>query len=323
LSQNEKATAFRVSACHPTWPRDDQRGSAIPRSVQYSRSVGIATPSVTGTAARVTSNRLATLMSATLLRLEEGQWSSTWAQFLQRPDTLRRVNLKRRVPFLRSSAWRLAIGVRNITSTGQIGDGREAAAVDYVLQKAKAGDVDDVLATLDRFAYEKSMLINVGDEKGALLDVAVRRANPKLALELGTYCGYGALRIVRAAPAAKVYSVELAEANAVNARQIWAHAGVADRVTCVVGIIGDGGRTLDALAAEHGFAAAKLDFLFLDHDQDAYLTDLPGAPKYREYMRRQQGTLWNTIEHKTHLEYQRLVTDLVLESEYLGSKSSC
>ena len=46
---------------------------------------------------------------------------------------------------------------------------------------------------------------------------------------------------------------------------------------------------------------------------------VPGAPKYREYMRRQQGTLWNTIEHKTHLEYQRLVTDLVLESEYLGS----
>lgn len=27
---------------------------------------------------------------------------------------------------------------------------------------------------------------------------------------------------------------------------------------------------------------------------------------------------WNTIEHKTHLEYQTLVPDLVLESEYLG-----
>src|SRR6201991_3521741 len=137
---------------------------------------------------------------------------------------------------------------RNITTAGQIGDGRGAAAVDYVLKNAKAGDVDGVLATLDRFAYEKSMLINVGDEKGALLDAAVRRADPKLALELGTYCGYGALRIARAAPAAKVCSVELAEANAANARQIWAHAGVADRVTCVVGTIGDGGRTLDGLA---------------------------------------------------------------------------
>ena len=44
------------------------------------------------------------------------------------------------------------------------------------------------------------LLINVGDEKGALLDAAVRRADPALALELGTYCGYGALRIARAAP---------------------------------------------------------------------------------------------------------------------------
>jgi catechol O-methyltransferase len=250
------------------------------------------------------------------------------------------MDLKRRMPLLRWSVWRMAIGTHNITTTGQIGDGREAAAVEYVLQNARAGDIDDVLATIDKFAYEKSMLINVGDEKGLLLDAAVRRANPALALELGTYCGYGALRIARAAPNAKVFSVELAEANASNARQIWAHAGVADRVTCVVGTIGDGGRTLDALANEHGFTSGALDFLFLDHDKDAYLDDLksimdrawlhpgtivvadnvrvPGAPRYREYMRQQQGKLWNTVEHKAHLEYQSLFADLVLESDYLG-----
>jgi catechol O-methyltransferase len=251
------------------------------------------------------------------------------------------MDLKRRIPVLRWPVWRLATAARNINTTGQIGDGREAAAVEYVLKHARAGDIDDVLATIDRFAYEESMLINVGDEKGLLLDAAVRRADPKLALELGTYCGYGALRIARAAPAAKVYSVELAEANAVNARQIWAHAGVADRVTCVVGIIGDDGHTLDALAGEHGFTAGALDFLFLDHNKHAYLPDLqsildrgwlhtgsivvadnvkfPGAPKYREYMRRQQGKQWDTIEHKAHAEYQRLISDLVLESEYLGA----
>ncbi len=250
------------------------------------------------------------------------------------------MDLKRRIPLLRWSVWRMAGGVRNIATTGQIGDGREAAAVEYVLRHARAGDVDDVLATIDRFAYEKSMLINVGDEKGQLLDDAVRRADPALALELGTYCGYGALRIARAAPKAKVFSVELAEANAANARRIWAHAGVSDRVTCVVGTVGDGGRTLDALANLHGFAFGALGFVFLDHDKDAYLDDLqsildrgwlhrgavvvadnvriPGAPKYREYMRRQQGTLWQTVEHKAHLEYQSLVSDLVLESDYLG-----
>lgn len=250
------------------------------------------------------------------------------------------MNLKQRVPFLRWSTWRLALGVRNITTTGQIGDGREAAAEDYVVSHARQGDIDDVLAAIDTFAYEKSLLINVGDEKGALLDAAVQRADPRVALELGTYCGYSALRIARSAPAAKVFSVELAAANAEIARRIWAHAGVGDRVTCVVGTIGDDGKTLDALAAEHGFAAGSVDFMFVDHDKNAYLDDLlsimergwlhrgtivvadnvkvPGAPKYRAYMREQQGTTWDTVEHKTHVEYQSLLPDLVLESTYLG-----
>lgn len=38
-------------------------------------------------------------------------------------------------------------------------------------------------------------------------------------------------------------------------------------MTCVVGTLGDGGRTLEALAAEHGFTAGAVDFLFLDHDK--------------------------------------------------------
>ena len=125
------------------------------------------------------------------------------------------------------------------------------------------------------------MLINVGDEKGALFDAAVRRANPKLALELGTYCGYSALRIARSAPTAKVYSVELAEANAANARQIWAHAGLADRITCVVGTIGDGRHTLDALRRRmHGiqFMAHLIsaDFHRLIRSKDAVSRRAPG-----------------------------------------------
>lgn len=250
------------------------------------------------------------------------------------------MNLKQHVPLLRWSFWRMAAASRNINKTGQIGDGREAAAVAYVLANARKGDITDVLDTIDRFAYEESFLINVGDEKGELLDAAVRRARPELALELGTYCGYGALRIAAAAPTAKVYSIELAEANADNARRIWAHAGVADRVTCVVGTIGDGGSTLDLLVAEHGFASGTVDFIFLDHDKNAYLADLqsirergwlhpgtivvadnvkiPGAPKYRAYMREQQGGAWQTVEHKTHGEYGSVFPDLVLESEFLG-----
>jgi catechol O-methyltransferase len=250
------------------------------------------------------------------------------------------MSVKRRLPFLRSSFWRLAVGMPNFVRTGQIGDGREEACAAYVEANARRGDIDDVLDTIDKFAVEKSMLVNVGDEKGELLDAAVRRANPKRVLELGTYCGYSALRIARAAPKAEIFSIELSPGNAEVAQHIWAHAGVDDRITCVVGTIGDGGQTLDALVNEHGFGAGSVDLLFIDHEKSAYVSDLlavldrgwlhtgsiavadnvrvPGAPKYREYMRAQQGELWNTIEHKTHVEYQTLIPDLVLESEYLG-----
>ena len=152
--------------------------------------------------------------------------------------------------------------------------------VQYVLANARKGDVGSVLDTIDRFAYEESFLINVGDEKGELLDAAVRRANPKLALELGTYCGYGALRIAAAAPTAHVYSVELAAANAVNARRIWEHAGVADRITCVVGTIGDGGKTLDTLAAEHGFGC-RLRRLPLSRSRQERLPERSTQPRCR------------------------------------------
>jgi catechol O-methyltransferase len=35
-------------------------------------------------------------------------------------------------------------------------------------------------------------------------------------------------------------------------------------------------------------------------------------------MREQQGGTWTTVEHRTHVEYQTLMPDLVLESDYLG-----
>ena len=42
----------------------------------------------------------------------------------------------------------------------------------------------------------------------------------------------------------------------------------------------------------------------------------PGAPAYRAFMQEQQGGPWHTVEHQTHIEYQTLVKDLVLVSEY-------
>jgi catechol O-methyltransferase len=247
----------------------------------------------------------------------------------------------RRLPFLRWSFLRLALSGKRLTTEWQVGDGREQALADYVAEHARPGDPDDVIRVIDEFCYERSFMINVGDEKGKILDRAVERAQPSQILELGTYCGYSALRMSRVMPeGARLVSIEFSGANAEIARGIWDRAGVADRLSVMVGTLGDGGRTLAALETEHGFGPGSLDLVFIDHEKTAYVPDLerlldkgwlhpgsivvadniklPGAPEYRDFMRSQEGKSWRTIEHPTHAEYQTFFKDIVFESEYLG-----
>jgi len=235
----------------------------------------------------------------------------------------------------------MLLGFRTLTTEWQVGDGREEALAAYVVEHARQGDVDDAIRAIDEFGYSQSVLMNVGDEKGEILDRAVRRASARRLLELGAYCGYSALRITRVMPAdAHLFSIEFSAANAAIARRIWSHAGIADRVTVLVGSLGDGGGTMARLEAAHGFAPGALDFVFIDHDKASYLADLerilargwlrrgaivvadnvklPGAPQYRAFMKQHEGRDWRTLEHEAHLEYQSLLKDLVLESEYVG-----
>ena len=247
----------------------------------------------------------------------------------------------KRLPILRWSFVRMMVGMKRLTTEWQVGDGREEALAQHVVATARAGDVGDAIRTVDEFAYNQSFLINVGDEKGALLDAAIAKAAPRRLLELGTYCGYSALRTARAMPAdGHLYSIEFNSANADIARRILDHAGVGDRVTVLLGSLGDDGKTVEALEGEHGFAAGALDFVFIDHAKDLYVSDLklilergwlhpgsvvvadniklPGVPEYRDYMTDNEGGLWQTTAHETHAEYQTLLKDLVLESEYRG-----
>jgi catechol O-methyltransferase len=241
------------------------------------------------------------------------------------------------VPFLRWSVIRMVFSMKRLTSEWQVGDGREELAAQYVLAHAPSGDLDAAIAAIDEFAHRHQFLINVGDEKGALLDAAVERGKPQRVLELGAYVGYSALRMARRLPpGGRVVSVELNPSNAAIARRVIAHAGASDRITIVDGSIGDGGMTVKALEDRHGFRPGGLDFVFIDHAKEAYLPDLqrilaagwlhegsvvfadnvgfPGAPEYKAYMTAEEGKRWRTKAHKTHVEYQKVIADLVLES---------
>jgi catechol O-methyltransferase len=240
-------------------------------------------------------------------------------------------------PFFRWSFLRMLLNMKRLLTHWQVGDGREARLVEHVLATARPGNLADAIRAIDEYAYNTSFLMNVGDEKGRILDDAITEAQPRRILELGTYCGYSALRMARAAPDAQIFSIEFSADNAALARRIFAHAGVDSRVTVVVGTLGDGGKTAQALTEVHAFTPGSVDVVFVDHAKDAYLPDLrlledrgwlhsgsvvvadnvkfPGAPEYRAYMHQAEGRAWRTTEHETHVEYQSLLKDLVLVSE--------
>ena len=143
---------------------------------------------------------------------------------------------------------------------------REHAVLEYVVRHATRGSPGSVLQTMDTFARERRWLQNVGPSKGAVLLQALRDAQARRVLEIGSYCGYSATLIGNylAAHGGQLTAIELSRRNAEVARQVVAHAGLASTVTFRRG----------TLETEIGALAGPFDLVFLDHWKDVYLPDL-------------------------------------------------
>jgi catechol O-methyltransferase len=209
----------------------------------------------------------------------------------------------------RSFGWylslvRMAAGMGTVLCSGRLGDGRDDQLLAFVHAEARPGDGNSVIAAIDEFCAAGSMMYSIGPEKGAILDSVVKRVPPRIVPELGTYCGYSALRMGRLlAQGGRIISLEMNANNARLARQVWQHAGIDERIiSYVVGKLSDSAIP-DEITAAYGFAEGTLDMVFLDHDKRVYLGDLqtilsrnrlgpgsvavadnvlvPGAPEYR------------------------------------------
>ena len=143
---------------------------------------------------------------------------------------------------------------------------RPQQALAFARAHAPAGNPAAVLAALDRFGRERSFLMNVGDRKGEILDAEVLRMRPLLALEIGAYCGYSAVRIARLLRewGGRLISLEASPGNAEVARAMLELAGL--RGVAEV-------RTAKAEEAIPSLGA-PFDLVFLDHWKDLYLPDL-------------------------------------------------
>lgn len=156
--------------------------------------------------------------------------------------------------------------------TGQSPDGREALLLNYVLKNAEKGNAKSVLSAMDSYA-QHTWLMNIGKEKSSVLDGAVQRFDPKVALELGTYCGYSAIRIasVMTKPNSKLVSIEMNPQNCSIARAIIEHAGLSLKVEVMEGTLSSRLEELDEFLEEE--RVPYLEFIFMDHSKQCYLSD--------------------------------------------------
>ena len=143
---------------------------------------------------------------------------------------------------------------------------RPVRVAEYVAAHAVRGDPESVLRTIDRFAREERWLMNVGPDKGPLVEEMAARLPPKArVLEVGAYCGYSSIMLANAlAPEAHVTSIEINGTFVESARANVEVAGLGERITFLHG------RSTEVLATLQG----RFDLVFLDHWKDLYKADL-------------------------------------------------
>jgi caffeoyl-CoA O-methyltransferase len=127
------------------------------------------------------------------------------------------------------------------------------------------GGRDEVLTRVEHETAELGRLANMqtAPDQAALLELLARSTRATRAIEIGTFTGYGAIRIARGlAPGGTLLCCELNERWAAVARANLDAAGVGDRVEIR---IGPALETLRALPAEPAF-----DLAYLDADKAGY-----------------------------------------------------
>ncbi|CAE7022427.1 COMT [Symbiodinium natans] len=226
----------------------------------------------------------------------------------------------------------------------------QLAALQHVVKGMKAyseaeasemSPLDRVIDLVDDFGWNHGFLINVGDVKGKILDSAVKQrlqsgGNLKLAVELGTFMGYGTLRLSRMLnhSDAEIITVDPDVFAYTLASSLYEQAQVRNRIT----IKTDYSYNVFAELKKEG---RQIDFLFLDHVKSRYLADLqlalasgllakgcvvvgdnilsPGVPALKKYLLEGEGSkLFSTKVHRTHVEYWPLFPDEMTVSTYLG-----
>lgn len=155
--------------------------------------------------------------------------------------------------------------------------GRERQLLIHVVNTAQEGNVLSVMGAMDSFWANIFDQAGTGSWsiRGDVIDQVMQDKSPVRCLEIGTYCGYSALRIARNLPdGGFLVSVEVDPLFAAIATKVVEHAGLAHKVKILMGTVQSKvGRISEFLAPALG-QDAHVDFVLCDHSKELFVPDL-------------------------------------------------
>ncbi|XP_057836257.1 uncharacterized protein LOC131046513 [Cryptomeria japonica] len=240
--------------------------------------------------------------------------------------------------FTTFSFLKALINKKELYATGQAGDGREKAMLAHVIRTAEKGNPLSVLNVMDAYAKTSGWLMNIGDDKGPILDQALDKYNPRVVIELGTFCGYSAVRIASQLhkEGSKLITFEMSPDNYNIARQIIEHAGLSSKVVSVQGKFNERLDVAKQFLKEMN--TTHFDFVFIDHWVHSYMPDylllkenemlgkgtgviadnmgaFIGPADFRKYVKTHPEEL-ETVEYKSNAEYLWWFPDSITVSTF-------
>jgi len=170
-------------------------------------------------------------------------------------------------------------------------EGVEELLLNYVHQNAKSNDPLSVLQTIDEFCLTKHWMMHIGQEKAEVILDAIRESKKRhseisfshenhshfVVVELGSYCGYSAVRIASELYPSRsqhLFCIEVNE-NCVNwTQRMVAFAGLEGRVTVIHSPVHNVDHWKSLIRSTLSLDHFKINILFIDHDKKQYFHDL-------------------------------------------------
>ncbi|CAE7882639.1 ilvE [Symbiodinium microadriaticum] len=158
--------------------------------------------------------------------------------------------------------------------------GLERSLLEHVVSTAQPGNPDSVIAAMDAF-WNKTFQAQGAQKwnvRGQKIEEKVQESvqlkagssHPVRCLEMGTYCGYSALRIARNLPdGGKLLSVEKDELFAAIATKIIEFAGLDSKVKIWMGTVHS-----ELVNITDRMERQPADFVLVDHSKERYVPDL-------------------------------------------------